>query len=234
MFLYGLLARRVRKVNGEWAAKGPYPVADTSPARQFYLWRSMDEIKKDSSDTVERGYFSRSLHTHRHEFYLSGEILEPEAYIEWFDIIRNASQNDEVILRINSFGGNLSSALQFMRCMQESEAFITCSVEGECMSAATIIFLSGHQLEISPHSLFMFHNYRGGISGKGGEIYDNAVFERDWSIKLMREVYRHFLTNEEIEQMMHGRDLWMDTEEVLVRAEIAMEARTKEIPEEAV
>lgn len=188
----------------------------------------MENKKESHSSTAERGFFSRTVEANRHEFYLVGAVLEPEAYVEWFDMIRNAGPEDEIIFRINSPGGNMATALQFMRCMSESNASITCSVEGECMSAATIVFLSGDRLEISPHSLFMFHNYRGGIYGKGGEIYDNAVFERDWSIKLIKDIYKNFLTDEEIDQMMHGRDFWMDSEEVMVRAQVAMEARLLE------
>lgn len=191
----------------------------------------MENKKESHSSTAERGFFSRTVEANRHEFYLVGAVLEPEAYVEWFDMIRNAGPEDEIVIRINSPGGYMSTALQFMRCMAESEATITCSVEGECMSAATIVFLAGHRLEISPHSLFMFHNYRGGISGKGGEIYDNAVFEREWSIKLIKDIYKNFLTDEEIEQMMHGRDFWMDSEEVMVRAQVAMEARALELDE---
>ncbi len=192
----------------------------------------MENKKDDSQETAERGYFSRSVHVNRHDFYLSGGIIEPEAYIEWFDIIRNAGPSDEITIHINSYGGNLATALQFMRCMQESQAHIICSVEGECISAATMVFLSGHQLEVTPHSVFMFHNYRGGIAGKGGEIYDNAVFEREWSIKLMKEIYRYFLTEEEIESMMHGRDLWMDSEEVVLRVQYASEAAELEAANE--
>lgn len=193
----------------------------------------MENNKKEShSSTAERGFFSRTAEAQRHEFYLVGAVLEPEAYVEWFDMIRNAGPEDEIVFRINSSGGYMATALQFMRCMADSEATITCSVEGECMSAATIVFLAGDRLEISPHSMFMFHNYRGGFSGKGGEIYDNAVFEREWSIKLTKDIYRNFLTDDEIEQMMHGRDFWMDAEEVMVRAQVAMEARLLEQDED--
>jgi ATP-dependent protease ClpP protease subunit len=152
-----------------------------------------------------------------YEFYLSGEILEPEEYIDWFDQIRNATAIDTVRIYINSSGGDLYTTLQFLRVMSETEATIITSVEGACMSAATMIFLHGDQQEVTPHSLFMFHNYSAGVVGKGGEMYDQLQFERKWSENFMREVYAEFLTPEEISSMMHNKDIWMTSDEVIER-----------------
>jgi len=152
-----------------------------------------------------------------YEFYLSGEILEPEEYIDWFDQIRNATAIDTVRIYINSSGGDLYTTLQFLRVMSETEATIITSVEGACMSAATMIFLHGDEQEVTPHSLFMFHNYSAGVVGKGGEMYDQLQFERKWSENFMREVYAEFLTPEEISSMMHNKDIWMTSDEVIER-----------------
>jgi len=152
-----------------------------------------------------------------HEFYLSGEILEAEEYIEWFDIIRNSSAVDTIRIYINSGGGDLYTTLQFLRVMAETEAHIITSVEGACMSAATMIFLHGDQQEVTPHSLFMFHNYSAGVFGKGGEMYDQLQFERKWSENFMREVYAGFLTGAEISSMMNNKDIWMTSDEVVER-----------------
>jgi len=152
-----------------------------------------------------------------HEFYLSGPVLDPEEYIDWFDTIRNASEADTIRIYINSPGGDLYTTLQFLRVMSESEATIVTSVEGACMSAATMIFLHGDIKEVTPHSLFMFHNYSAGVFGKGGEMYDQLQFERKWSENFMRAVYADFLTEAEIQSMMHNKDIWMDSEEVVQR-----------------
>lgn len=98
------------------------------------------------------------------------------------------------------------------------------------MSAATMIFLQGHSMQITPFSLFMFHNYSGGSFGKGGEMYDNIMFERRWSKEFLHEVYKDFLTDAEILSMLDNKDLWMDHKEVesrCVRMMKAREARAK-------
>lgn len=163
-----------------------------------------------------------------HEFYLSGEITEPENYIEWFDIIRHAGENDVIKIYINSYGGELFTAIQFMRVIAETPATIVVSVEGMCMSAATVVFLCADAYEVTPHSIFMFHNYSGVAGGKGGEMIDQLMHERKWSERLMNEIYKDFLTSEEIKSMLDNKDLWMDGEDVVKRLNIRMEKRAKE------
>lgn len=152
-----------------------------------------------------------------HPFYISGAILPCEEYTEWFDTIRNAGPDDVILLHINSGGGDLFTAVQFLRVIQESSAQIVGSVEGACMSAATMIFLACDSFQISEHSMFMFHNYSGGTIGKGGEMYQNILHERKWSENLLHSIYEDFLTKAEITSMLDNQDIWMGGEEVAKR-----------------
>jgi ATP-dependent protease ClpP protease subunit len=171
--------------------------------------------------TIAPEYFTKNT-GNQYEFYLSGAIESADNYIAWFDVIRNARQDDTIKIYINSPGGDLYTARQFLRVMGECEGHLVTSVEGACMSAATMIFLSGHEFQVTPHSLFMFHNYSGGVFGKGGEQYDQIQYERAWSEKFMNEVYKDFLTTEEITSMLNNKDIWMTSEQVLERIEKVM------------
>lgn len=152
-----------------------------------------------------------------YEYYISGGITGPEDYISIFDEIRHARDTDEVKLYLNTFGGDLYTAIQFMRVLSETNALVTCSVEGACMSAGTLIFLNADVFEVTPHSSFMIHNYSGGTMGKGSEMHAQIVHEKKWSEKLFKEVYEDFLTEKEIDEILAGRDLWMEVDEVADR-----------------
>lgn len=154
-----------------------------------------------------------------HKFYLSGQIKEASEYVSWFETIRNAPETDVIVIHINSYGGDLFTAIQFMRVMAETKANVIASVEGQCMSAATVVFLAAKNWEISNHSMFMFHNYTSASFGKGGELYDNIMHERQWSQKLLKDVYEGFLTPQEITSMLNNKDIWMSGEEVTKRLE---------------
>lgn len=163
--------------------------------------------------------------------YLCGEIKAAKEYVEWFQLLRAAGESDIIYIRINSEGGDLFSALQMVRAIQESNGTVVCSVEGICMSAATLIFLSADRFELSEHSMFMFHNYSSGTIGKGGEMYDQITHFRSWSEKLFNAFYKDFLTPEEIKSMLDNKDIWLDAEEVAMR--LHNRAEKQKEPEEA-
>ena len=179
------------------------------------------------------GYFPSKPIATIHEFYLTGEIGSPDEYIEWFDAIRHASETDAVKIYINSYGGDLFTAIQFLRVLSDTAATVVCSVEGACMSAATMIFLTADHFEVTPHSIFMFHNYSGGVGGKGGEMIDQLQHERKWSERLMKEIYKDFMTNDEIKAMLDNKDIWMDGEEVVKRLQARIQKVEKPAPKAA-
>ena len=178
-----------------------------------------------NNDTV--AFLNRPIGT-LHTFYISGGIKGPENYSSWFETIRNASEHDIICLHINSPGGDAFTAVQFMRVMRETKANVVASVEGACMSAATLIFLSAHHWEISEHSVFMFHDYSSWSIGKGGEMYDELTHFRKWSEKLWNDTYSEFLTQDEIKQILDNKDIWMSSDEVAKRLNTRISARTNE------
>lgn len=187
------------------------------------------EIQEETVEitaSIKNGY--RKVAGNYYEFYLSGGITAPEDYVDWFNVIRNASQADTIKIYINSRGGDADTAIQFMRVLAETDAHVITSIEGSCMSAATMVFICGQEFEITPHSLFMVHNYSGGIFGKGAEIYDQAVFERKWSTEFMKHIYKDFLTDKEIESLLDNKDMWMTSTEVMERCQRMIEVRNAE------
>jgi ATP-dependent protease ClpP protease subunit len=168
------------------------------------------------TSSVAKAFINKPI-TALHTFYLSGSIEEPSEYVSWFEIMRNAGESDVIQIHINSYGGDLFTAIQFLRAIADTQAHVICSVEGACMSAATMIFLCADTFEVSEHSIFMFHNYSGGTFGKGGEMIDQLVHERKWSEHLLKRIYAEFLTDDEVESLLANKDIWMDGEAVLKR-----------------
>jgi len=153
------------------------------------------------------------------EYYLSDEIGSPSEYIDWFHEIRNCRKTDAITIHLNCPGGNLFTTIQFLQALSETEAHIIVSVEGACMSAATLIFLAADEYMITNHSMFLFHNYSAGTVGKGGEMYHGMVHERKWSTALFQDMYTGFLTPDEIIDMTNDKDIWLDSNEVIERLE---------------
>ena len=168
----------------------------------------------------------------RVDLYLTSEIGPPEEYTDWFQLIRQAGELDTIFIHINSEGGQVNTALQMVDAMEDSNATIVGSVSGACYSAATFIFLACERWEISEHASFLFHNYRSGVIGKGGEMHDQITFERRWSETMIKAFYEGFLTSEEIKSILDGKDLWMNRDEVGARFDAknaAVEKKMKEL-----
>lgn len=162
---------------------------------------------------------------HVYEFYICGEIEDPECYIDMYDIIRHSRYDDTVKIYVNSVGGNLFTAIQFLRVLSESEATVIVSIEGACMSAATLLFLAADSVELTPNSSVMIHNYSSGTIGKGNEMFNQVQHERKWSEKLFNEVYEDFLSTDEIKAVLDGKDIWLEADEVMERMQKRAELR---------
>lgn len=151
------------------------------------------------------------------DFYISSQIGAASEYIDWFQRIRAARESDILRFHINCPGGDLFTTIQFMQVLSETKATIIMSVEGACMSAATLLFLMGDEYIVTDHSVFLFHNYSGGVVGKGAEIYHGVMHERKWTESLLRSSYDEFLTEKEISQLIEDKDVWMDADTVINR-----------------
>lgn len=183
----------------------------------------MSDENKGLGQVVE-GVYARPTGT-VFDFYLNGNIEGPDEYVEWNHLIRSATDRDVIHLHINCCGGDVMTSIQLMRAMAESQAHIVASVEGACMSAATLLFLIANSFEISEHSMFMFHNYSGFSFGKGNEMREQINHEDKWSKHLLESIYKDFFTPEEIEKISNGHDYWMAPDEVQKR----LEARVKKL-----
>lgn len=155
----------------------------------------------------------------QYDVYVSGEIGPAEDYTEVFEVIRSATPNDIVKVHINSHGGDMLTAIQFRRVLGECQGQVVTSVEGECMSAATILFLTADQQEVSPHSSVMFHHYSTIMGGKGGDLATRVKHDEKWSREIYEDVYKHLLTPEEIDDLIKGVDFYFTAEEILPRLE---------------
>lgn len=175
---------------------------------------------------VEAGIFERTGGRVL-DFYLNDTIESPKDYVLWNQSIRSAGENDYIIFHINCYGGDIMTTIQLMRAIGECKGTVVASVEGACMSAATFIFLTADVCEVSEHSQFLIHNYSAGNWGKGNELISRALAEHAWANNLLHSVYSGFMTKAEIDQVVEGKDFWMDSNEVIKRLEKRNKVSTK-------
>ena len=101
--------------------------------------------------------------------------------------------------------------------LKESQADVEIYIEGNCMSAASVIMLAGNCWYVYPHSCVMIHCWSGWNYGKWNELQSAHEFDKKIREKQFRAIYKNFLTEEEIDKLIEGTDYWLDYEETMRR-----------------
>ena len=152
-----------------------------------------------------------------YHFYIIDEIGEPDSFLDLINTLKTAEEHDTVFIYLNTPGGSLQTTVQVISAMRQSRATIVTCLEGEVCSAGTLIFLSGHRHIVNPNCTFMIHNYSQWLGGKGNEVALRVKYSEHYFKKLAIDLYNGFLSDEEIEAVIEGKDYWMESEEVIER-----------------
>ena len=170
------------------------------------------ELEFGPSTTVE--VFSRENTSFVHDIYISGPIEDAGNYLQPINVLRFASPNDTVRIFLNCPGGNLYTTMQILNAMRDSSATVITIGDGEVASAASLILLSGDQIEIQENCIMMIHNTSCEMGGKTNDITRSAIFNDKQARAMYKKIYSGFLTDDELNRVMEGQDYWFDSEEI--------------------
>lgn len=172
-------------------------------------------VKKGNSSNVWDECIPIISESNCHTVYLTGNIEEPYDYSKLCHMLYTANEYDEFRIVINSLGGVLDSAFMIVDAIKNTKAKTTCRLTGTVASAATIVALSCDELETSSNLSFMIHNYSAsGVHGKGHEMKARQNFVDRELNRSFQEFYSGFLSVDEIEDVIEGKDIWLNNEEV--------------------
>lgn len=158
------------------------------------------------------------LTSDRHtDIYLTNSIDAPHEYNEMCHILNRAYKGDTVTLHVNNGGGYVDSGFMMIDSIKNSKARVKARISGTVASVATIISLSCDEIDVVPYVQFMIHNYSGGAQGKGHEMKAQMDFTDSQLNLAFGEIYKGFLTENEMELVIAGKDLWMGKDEVMDR-----------------
>lgn len=176
-------------------------------------------VSEEHSDQEPKPYhyYEQTLAKRIHHFYISGPVEEPYKYVDIVHKLQTASPDDVVYLHLNTPGGMLHTGVQLVNAMQSSNAHIITSVEAEAASLGTILFLAGDEFVVHDNSVMMFHNYSGGVSGKGHEQMAALDATHKWFKDVARRLYIPFLSEDEFDRMIKGEDLYIHSDDIRKR-----------------
>jgi len=160
-----------------------------------------------------------------YEYYLLGDIGNPEDYVDLCHALRNSRPEDKFIVRFNSGGGQLRTGNQILNALYECPATTIGYIEHDCGSMCTFLFLACKTWAVSQYAEWFSHTVSGGNFGKECETFEASQFLRRQTHKRIRDEYEGFLTEEEIEKILTGTDIYLDADEIMDRLETYSEVR---------
>lgn len=162
------------------------------------------------------------------DIVLDENIREPAYYRNAFQVLRQAQAGDRVNFFINNSGGRLDTAVCFVNLMKETQAEVYAYLEGDTHSAASIIALNAHMIQVKPYASMMIHHASFGSGGTVQNVMDHVNFTSKQTERLIRDTYKFFLSETELDEVIRNREIWLTDEEIGERLEIMFEARANE------
>lgn len=162
-----------------------------------------------------------------YEHYFDYALEDFELARQLCTLLRGVEEHDTVIIRINSIGGRFDVAAQIINAIKECRGGVVGVIEQECASAATMIFLACNQWQVQPWGEMMIHNASYGAYGKAHEISARVRASDEALPEMFKEIYEGFLSEEEIENVIKGQDIYLTKEQILDRLDSVIEIRSK-------
>jgi ATP-dependent protease ClpP protease subunit len=165
--------------------------------------------------------------------YLDENIREAKYYRNWLQATESLGEGDLILLNINSYGGQLDGAIAIINSIQNTDADVHANIEGVAASAASLIALAAPSISVSPYATMMVHSATFGAFGKQSDVISHASFVDKQVRTLMHSIYKDFLTDKELEEVIMGKEMWFDAEEIVRRLELRAELQEKRAKAEA-
>lgn len=156
---------------------------------------------------------------YKYTIRLDRELTIPSDFQEELYTLRQATENDVVHILLNGPGGSDAVMKAFLSSMAQTPAHIITEIEGSCNSALTMIFLAGDEFRVSDDSEFMIHTASFGYGGKENNVRQFVEFNAKANERLMHKYYKHYLSPEEIEEVIEGKDVWHNADDIIERLE---------------
>lgn len=151
------------------------------------------------------------------DFFLTESIESINDYVDFLREVSTARCDDLIRVHINCYGGDVNVAMNIFDALVLTDGCVEVHLEGVCASAASMIMLAAQNWKVFPHSYVMIHAWTSVQFGKWNELQEQFHYEKSVWENQFREIYKNFLTSDEIEQCLNGKDFWFSADEVIKR-----------------
>jgi len=194
---------------------------DTTEKTLQSEWHTL--FKKDvaaSDEKQDNGFYKKTPGYTQYRMFVD-DFMEFEKGLHGiYNELWDAGDTDKLELRINSNGGMVNEGAQFYSIIKNKfNGRTTTILDNKGYSMGALTFCMGDRRVVTERADLMFHDYAGGVGGKGGEIEARNAHTQVFIRKFFKEVIldQGFLTKKEYKNMLIGQDYWMGVEELCER-----------------
>lgn len=175
--------------------------------------------------------YKRTPIAHHDTYYLYEPIEEPAKHLDLIQALHDATENDVINIRICCYGGQIDTMIAIIHAIMACEGAVVGHLDGEAYSAAVPIFLACDYHSVSKYSSLMMHDASTGSFGKvnEGKIYYDYLTDK--IARICRDLLIKIFTEEEIEHILGGTDIYLQADELLVRLQKYHDKQEKELEE---
>lgn len=181
------------------------------------------ENKKLKGDTTEDDLdlilspYKRNHHFTHLSVSIDEDIKEPKYYRLIVEEISELRSGDSLQIRINSMGGRVDGLITLLDAIENTEANVIAHIVGECYSAASMLALNCPNISVSDYASMMVHHVSYGAVGKDSDVVSHVLYNSSYCKNLFINTYKYFLTDKEIEEVLAGKELWFNADEIRER-----------------
>lgn len=141
-----------------------------------------------------------------------------------------AEEQDEVVINLNCDGGSHYVGDALIYAMLNCKAPVHVIATGRAASYGTFILLSASSFEISPFIDILCHSASFGTGGKMQDTREHVEFQYKQCERMLRHYYKHFLTEEELNNLIVGKhEMYLTADQFIERYERRNELLQKEL-----
>lgn len=178
-------------------------------------FKSDDEDDDDIKQSEMYLSFAKRTHVaHQISIHIDEPIKSAKYYRSVVQELGDLSENDEVIFRIASPGGDLDGLVALIEAIRNCDADILAVITGKAHSAASMLALSCPNVAITPSANMLVHFVSFGSGGKAWDVVSHVHHTVDYSTAIFKEIYQGFLTDEEMQNIIEGKELWLQAPEI--------------------
>ena len=186
----------------------------------------MEDYEIEKSPSI----FATPNHGVQYSVNVSQVFGSPHTFDEVIHLLSVATPEDIINFNINSNGGDFYSLVALRNAIRQTEAQVYMNLLGMCASAGSALFLENADgYKIHEDSCMMIHSMQCGTGyTDANTIATRAEHNKKINERFVRNTYKDFLTEDEIESVLNSKEIYLEDFEIRQRLQKREEIKAQQ------